>query len=826
MMDTENKQYRIYSSFDTETTNIKIENEWCAFGVAYMFGDIYDINIKDYNLNDEKYYLYRTEYQALEHIYKIINLGKQRNEIPIICAYNLMFDMQTIIYELNLKYDLKALAQSSTNVYTLDILEDENAVLRFWDCFHLDMRGLAAMGDVCGIPKLQGDWDYSLIRTSQTELTEDEKCYARRDIQVIPAYLRYLLESNPWITEDMLGVTVLTKTSIVRQMALKEIGNIKVQTRTGKNLSLYMLFNNLCLEEFPKNFVTYGLRKACFRGGFTFTSAKFSMKPVKNVCSLDVTSMHHAFINGRKVPVNFKPDKIGVINLYIKDLLNIPLQEILNNYDRPFPYAFHGQFLFKNIRLKEKSCFKDWGIGLIPRGKFVTGDIVDDGTNNIRNLTADEQVKLSGFVDRCKNGIFAFSKLMEAEEALLFLNEIEFYCVSQVYDFDSVECVLGESTIRFYTPPDYVTLQSMRLYKAKDDMKHLLSDYKQGIKNENRVVPEILAPMTNDIINGKVTYDFLNSFYTSTVKGMFNGIYGTMAQDILKPDYMVDFGELEINKNTITSENNYEEKLPDKCKVLYTYGMRIVAGSRMHLVIAMILLYKKFGSKIDVTGGDTDSLKIRCDKDIKPEMLIDALEPLHVAVTDAIQKTTQRAKNLCPNWASDLDHVGCFEVENSDHAFYRWHMELWNKARVSWDGKHAHVTCAGLSRPEGTFTYEDALENLVNSGLSVQEAMQDSLGFNVWIKNSICHALQHAKPHPKEIIDTDITDYLSNTYHIHQHKAIVLYPSDRLLGDTSKKVNFESLKYLQTIYNRYPNSNLRFLEADEKYNVKINEVEL
>ncbi|TXC89625.1 hypothetical protein [Streptomyces sp. ISID311] len=153
-------------------------------------------------------------------------------------------------------------------------------------------------------------------------------------------------------------------------------------------------------------------------------------------------------------------------------------------------------------------------------------------------------------------------------------------------------------------------------------------------------------------------------------------------------------------------------------------------------------------------------------------------------------------------------------------------MELWNKARVSWDGKHAHVTCAGLSRPEGTFTYEDALENLVNSGLSVQEAMQDSLGFNVWIKNSICHALQHAKPHPKEIIDTDITDYLSNTYHIHQHKAIVLYPSDRLLGDTSKKVNFESLKYLQTIYNRYPNSNLRFLEADEKYNVKINEVEL
>lgn len=813
-MKKEKPIYRIYSSFDTETTNIYDNEKWRAFPVAYMFGDLYKIDIEKYEAGDEDYFIYRKQKEAIEHIQNIIDMGKKAGVVPIIVAYNLMFDLQTLLYDLNSIYECEVLAQSATNVYTLDLLENGNSVLRFWDCFHLDMRGLAAMGDVCGMKKLNGDWDYDLVRTPETPLTEDEKGYARRDIQVIPAYLRYILESNPWITPDDLGVRVLTKTSIVRTMAQREIGNLKVETRSGKKQSLFSLFTNFCLKQFPNDFNIYGLRKACFRGGFTFTAAKTSMVPVQHVCSLDVTSMHHAFINGRKVPVNFNKSSNEFMNFAFDAVTNTDLETVLNNYYQPFPYAFHGQFLFKNIRLKEGSCFADWGIGLIPRGKFVQGDESDFGYENIRNVVADNQVKISGYVDRCKNGTFAFSKLMEAGIAVLFLNEIESWCMAQVYEWDSVECLFGESTARFVIPPDFVTLQSMRLYKAKDDMKHLLKIYKEGKIDQSLQVPELLNPMKNEIRLGNVSAEFLESFYQSTVKGMFNGIYGTMAQDILKPDYLVESGDLFIDKKTITNDTNYDDKKPSKCKVLYTYGMRIVGGSRQHLIIAMMLLYKVFKNKIDVTGGDTDSLKVRCDYNITPEMLLDALDPLHSAATTAISICTQRARELAPQWSSRLDHVGCFEVEGDNNIFYDWHMEMWNKARVSWDG-HAHVTCAGLSRPEGTYTYEDALEDIVSSGMSIPDAMRESIGFNVCISNEICHALEHSRPKPNEKYIGIVKDYMGNEFNIESYAAISLYPTDRILGDTTKAVNFESLLWLQTHYNRDIDTSFRILKRNE-----------
>ena len=53
---------------------------------------------------------------------------------------------------------------------------------------------------------------------------------------------------------------------------------------------------------------------------------------------------------------------------------------------------------------------------------------------------------------------------------------------------------------------------------------------------------------------------FFESYYTSTVKGMFNGIYGTMAQDVYKPSYTVEMGELHVDSDTKTTQDNFKEK--------------------------------------------------------------------------------------------------------------------------------------------------------------------------------------------------------------------------------------------------------------------------
>lgn len=799
------KEYMVCAVYDTETTNVGQGNETRAFCILYIFNDIRFKNLKNYTMDkDDNVYFFREESEALAYIDELVEFGIKANVVPVIAAYNLMFDMQTLMFDLNMKYEMDANAQSSTNVYTLDLKLNGGIVLRFWDTYHLEMRGLAAMGETCGLPKAKGDWDYSLIRTKETPLTDEELFYAKRDVQVIPAYLKYLLNANEWLRQEDFGRRVLTKTSLVRQMAQKRIGQTKIKKRNGKEMSLLWMFERTCKQQLPKTFEQYALRKSCFRGGFTFTSGKAASRVLENVASLDVTSMHHAFINGRYVPMDFGLVSKETLEANMELVLNTSLDYILEHYEKPFVCAFHALFTFKNIRLKKGSCFDEWQIALIPSGKFRTNVVA--GTDYVldeRNVDAENYIREKGWHDYADNPVFAFGKLYSADLCSLFLSELELWCIAQVYEWDSIEVEMGESTVKYKLPPDYVTLQSNNLFEMKNDAKVINKNYKEGEPYEYDIPNTIPIGIADSLRAGKCASGFFDSYYTSTVKGMFNGIYGTMAQDVYKPSYTVEEGELHVDFDTKTTQDNFEEKQPKRCKVLYTYGLRIVGGSRMHLIIAMILLYEKLGNRIMVTGGDTDSLKIRCNEDITNEVLLDALKPLHSAIRTALDITMQRVRKLYTTFSSKLEQIGEFDCEKcGGYDRWKYHMEGWNKARisVSQDNK-VHITCAGLSRPIGQYTIENFIEDLIAAGYDVEEIFQNVLGYNVFVTHDLCFALEHYKPKCNDIIDTEITDYLGNTYDVCQTEAIALYDSGRQLGDTAKRTNADNLKYLQTVQN-------------------------
>lgn len=837
------KTYTIAACFDTETTNIGEGNESRAICILYIFNDIRLVDLRNYKVErDDKISLIRYEHEAIDYIVNLIEWGKQVKTVPIICAYNLMFDVQTLMYELNQKYQMKANAQSSTNVYTLDLYEDEIHVLRFWDCFHLEMRGLKAMGDTCGLEKANGDWDYSLIRTCETPLTDDEKYYARRDVQVIPAYLSYLLKANEWLYQDMLGHQVITKTSLVRQMAQKQIGTIKLKKRNGKEMNLAWMFELTCKQELPKDFDTYALRKSCFRGGWTFTAGRFASRVVENVGSLDVTSMHHAFINGRKIPIGFEKYPSKLIEDASEIVMNTKLDWILEHYEQPFHCALHARFTFKNIRLRKGTCFDEWQIACIPSSKFRTNVVpgVDFNTNE-RQIMQDDYLREIGWHDYAEKPMFAFGKLYEAEMCSLYLSELELWIINQIYEFDSWSVDYGEMTVKFKLPPDYVTLQSNILFETKNDAKIINKNYVEGKPYQIDIPQTIPNGIAMQLQLGNCSSQFFESYYNSTVKGSFNGIYGTMAQDVFKPDYAVADGSLYVDPNSKTTENNFNEKKPKRCKVLYTYGLRIVGGSRMHLAIAMMLLYKEFGNRIGITGGDTDSLKIRCDEDITNDMLLKALEPLHIAVEKAIDSTMDRIRKNYPDKASKLEGIGKFECEKCA-GYDRWayHMEAWNKARVSLsqDGK-VHITCAGLSRPIGAYTIENFMEDLINGSNSdfnsnwpninvdgvndrvrcyydnIHSVFSNCLGYNIFVPYSLCFSLEHFRPAPNDYFVGEITDYLGNNYLVNQHQAIALYESGRYLGDTTKRSNFDNIQYLKNVQGLDIDDSEKFLQLDE-----------
>lgn len=798
-----NKEYMLCSIYDTETTNIQDGINSKAYCILYIINDIRFRDLNDYEINDDKeIYLYRTKEELLNYIDELVKFGVESNIIPIICAYNLMFDLQTILYDLNFKYDMEINAQSTTNAYTLDLLISGVKVLRFWDTFHLEMSGIEAMGQICGIKKASGSWDYSKIRTKETKLTSEEIYYAKRDVQVIPAYLSYLLKSNDWLKQSDFGVTVLTKTSLVRQMAKRKIGNIKISKRNGRKLSLSFAFKKTCEQQLPKTFQQYAIRKAAFRGGFTFTSGIAASRVLENVGSLDVTSMHHAFINGRYIPIDFNMTDKETLEYNMNCILSYSVEKVLKNYKKPFACAFHALFSFTNLRLKKDSCFDKWQIALIPSGKFRNNVIA--GTDygvNMRDVEAENYIREKGWHDYAENPLFAFGKLYSASLCNLYLSELELWCIAQVYEWDSIEVLFGESTVKFKLPPDYITLQSNSLFEMKNDVKVITKNYKYGEKYKLDIpnsIPENIALLVK---NGECEESFLNSYYNSNVKGMFNGIYGTMAQDVFKPNYMVENGEILVDNSTKTTEDNFEEKRPNNCKVLYTYGLRIVGSSRMHLIIAMILLYESLGDKITITGGDTDSLKIRCDEDITNDILLKALEPLHNAITIAIDETMYRVRECYPQYASSLKDVGIFECEKCDgYDRYKYHMEAWNKARISISqDMNIHVTCAGLSRPPKMYHIELFIKDMLKNGYDIHEILPLILGYNVFVTHDICHALEHKRPKVTDTLDINITDYLGDTYRVNQTQAIALYNSGRMLGDTSKKTNYDNVKYLRDI---------------------------
>ena len=814
---SKNRKFEICAVYDTETCNYGTGTNTRAYPILFIDNDIRNIDLFYYepDKNDDVRF-YRTENEYLARIDAYIEWGKFFKVTPIICAYNLMFDLQPLMDNLSKKFNIRANAQSSTNVYTLDLFESEDSefpLLRFWDTFHLEMRGLKAMGETCGIKKANGDWDYTLTRTPETPLTELELFYAKRDVQVIPAYLRYLLHANEWMKQSMLGSRVLTKTSIVRQMAKHNVAPLKLSKQNGKVLTLEKAFVNQCNKQLPNNFHSYALRKGCFRGGFTFTAAATANMVVENVASLDVTSMHHTFINGRYTPLDFKAVPPSTLELAVANVLRQTREDVLRDYHRPFKYAFHAVIKFTKIRLREGTCFSKWGIALESQAKFKKeiAPGLDIGYDP-KNVLQENVVKSYGYYDRYTNATFAFGKLYEADVVELHLNELELWCLSRVYEWDSHEVMFGEESINWKRPPDYVTLQSNILYEMKNAAKFINNHYKEGTPYEYDIPTSIPDGIAESLKDGSCSNQFFESWYVSTVKGMFNGIYGTQAQDVYKPSYTCINGELMVDASTCTTEKNWDEKQPKSCKVFYNYGMRIVGGSRMHLIIAMELLHDFFGDRVRVTGGDTDSMKVSCNKDVTDEELLKALEPIAEASKKAIDTCMERMRGQWPQFASKLTGIGSFDIEGAIGGD-RWehHMEAWNKARVSECGGHSHITCAGLSRPEGAYTIENFIDDLLANGNEVGEVFRNVLGYNVSVHNSISHALEGHKPKASDTFEAYVTDYLGNKTFVQAHESQALYPVGRMLGDTGKPSNIDTVMFLRSRYKRQVDTSTRYL---------------
>lgn len=305
------KYLNIACAFDIETTNIK------------------KLDLK--NVSRETFYGESFMYHWQFCIYDTVVFGRTWEEFLFLMEgirkfFKLDSSRKMVIYVHNLSYEFQFIKDFMrfNNVFAKEahkVMKCSNNYFEFRCSYYLSNMSL---GKFCeNTPnvvhyKLTDTFDYSIIRTSTTKLSEDEKAYCYNDVrglcECITEYLKH----------DTIATIPLTSTGFVR----REYRSV-MQSQNNRTI-----FQNCTL-----NSDQYEMLRKAFRGADTHANRKHSGKVIMNVYTADFSSDYPAQILMSYFPMGKFSD------------IEINTKEELDYYTRKFCVIM--QVVFKNIELKE-----------------------------------------------------------------------------------------------------------------------------------------------------------------------------------------------------------------------------------------------------------------------------------------------------------------------------------------------------------------------------------------------------------------------------------------------------------------------------------------
>lgn len=196
-----------------------------------------------------------------------------------------------LIYVHNLSYEFQFLRKWITwdKVFALSEREVVYAIsggIEFRCSYKLSGYSLENLAKIRKLPikKLNEDYDYKLLRTSQSELEEDVYKYLINDVEIIIYYIEQLLKEEKEISR-----IPITKTQYVRRYTRKQCSSYKYR-KMIRNLEI--------------NIEEYDYLKKAFSGGFTHANILNSNKIFEKVSSYDFTSSYPAVMLSEKFPMS------------------------------------------------------------------------------------------------------------------------------------------------------------------------------------------------------------------------------------------------------------------------------------------------------------------------------------------------------------------------------------------------------------------------------------------------------------------------------------------------------------------------------------------
>ena len=794
------KPYRIIGAYDSETSNARENGMPMAFPVLHQLGIIDGTPLSEITPDNVSEHVEVEMYRHSFELYaRLDDIAATNAEyVPVILCHNLAFDMYGLSSWFS-RQNVRVLAKSARKPITLTIQDEyENPLLVIWDTLIFSQQSLERMGEDCGYLKGVGEWDYDLVRTPETPLTDDEIDYAKRDILTLFSWFGWWIRRNPDIDEGKLALNVVTKTGIVRERRKVRFSKLKGDGMK-RNVAYYWIAR--CKLEQAKSDDELFTMLAATRGGFTFCSMKSASVPFdysnseKLIAAYDATSQHPAQLVSHYYPVRFMERPAFVLDLAFDLIGKVTVKRVLDMWDKPFPVAFYACFEFENLRPRKGSLFEKHGIYPLASARYKTPEQVKQDEDNGDKAAYMDELRARDYVDTAENATCAFGKIVSADKARVYITELTAWEIWQAYEWDSVRAVHGYETGRFSKPSDMDVISVMQFYKAKDEFKRAREQYYRcnTVDDCEQLKRLGIAPAIADAMeNGTLSAGDVEATYLG-LKADLNAIFGISCsnqyrrQTILDSDGIEYIGEFGICNAPKTS------------KVWYQFGQRIVGWSRIAQICAMTLV-EPYCERI--INGDTDSVKFTLPDEKALSCADKSLKELGNAIDKGKRRICSRVKTAYLDMYDELDQIGHYVLEFKTDRF----CASWNKAycthEVGKDGKrHFSFTLAGIptrkreSKASSFIGVNGYADRLYSLGWSFEDVCNLLLGYNVTYANDLIRMNARKFPGWGEVAYMKVTDYLGNTSTVAEPKALALYPMTKTVNDTSSRENALNSRY-------------------------------
>lgn len=430
--------------FDIETTSTYIQDDKVAFMYEWTFG-----------IKDKNFICYgRTWEQFIELCEKLQNhFGLGEDVILVVYIHNFSFEFQFMR-----KYF------EWLNVFSIDERKPIKALcsygIEFRDSYILSGYSLEKTAENLQshkVEKLVGELDYSLIRTSDTELSKTELNYCENDVLTILYYINEQITQYGDITKIPLTNTSRVR-NYVRNNCYHSSTNHKKESKR-KWFKYREIMNDLVLTKDE-----YIILKRAFQGGFTHANPNYSGKLLEGVSSIDFTSSYPSVMLSEKFPMS-KGMFTSVEQL--KNMFpysNNPLDELCKKYCVVFDVEFTG--------LQSKINYENY--------------ISESKCSNI------------------ENSIINNGRVYSADRLVTTLTDVDYNIIKQCYTWGKMGIKNVYRYCRGYLPKDII-LSILKLYEDKTTLKGV-SDKEVEYLLSKGMLNSVYGMCVTDIVRDEITY--------------------------------------------------------------------------------------------------------------------------------------------------------------------------------------------------------------------------------------------------------------------------------------------------------------------------------